>query len=155
MIDLVAEQIIKGIIVSNSKTGITCSMIGSKYNKTDLSSETKKLKEKIFSEKYSECVGEAWPLAKNEKKMNEYLQSIPGLNAFFNERGEMIWYIRGKTFNDQTRGQICRARPIKKSPSNRLRDKKPNNNVVHQTNYQHSNQMSDAGPQLAVPFYPR
>lgn len=142
MIDLVAEQIIKGIIVSNSKTGITCSMIGGKYNRTDLLSEIKLKEEKTFSEKYFECVGEAWPLAKNEKKMNEYLQSIPGLNALVNERGELIWYIRGKNFNDQTRGQICRARPIKKSPSNRLRDKNPNNNVVHQTNYQNCNQMS-------------
>lgn len=31
MIDVIAEQIIKGIIVANSKTGITCDDIGSKY----------------------------------------------------------------------------------------------------------------------------
>lgn len=110
---------------------------------------------KPFSEKYSECVGEAWPLARNERKMIEYLQSISCLNAFQSEQGELIWYIRGKTLNEQTRGQICRARQIKKSPSDRLRGKNLNNNVIHQTNYRNSNQMSGAQPQTAAPFCPR
>lgn len=35
MIDVIAEQIIKGIIVANSKTGITCYDVASKFNETD------------------------------------------------------------------------------------------------------------------------
>lgn len=109
----------------------------------------------IFPEKYSECAGEDWPLATCEKSMIQYLQSIPCLNAIVDDEGDLIWYIRGKTLNEQTRGQICRPRPIKKSPSDRSRAKDQNKNVVHQTNYRNSNQMSGMSPQSSFPFSPR
>lgn len=80
-----------------------------------------------FSGKYFECVGEALPLARNEKKMIEYLKSIHCLNAFYNERDELIWYIRGKNLKEKTRGEICRSRPMKKSPSNRFCGKNQTN----------------------------
>lgn len=87
-------------------------------------------------------------MARSERKMIQYLDSIPCVNALENEDGELIWYIRGKTFNEQTRGQIYRARPINKSP---LRAKSPNNNIAHQKN----NRMSGTRSQTGVPFSSR
>ncbi|XP_055324980.1 hybrid signal transduction histidine kinase E-like [Sitodiplosis mosellana] len=93
--DIITENLIKGIIVTHSRTGITLQQI---------------------SNIYYECVGERWSLLKGgEEHAIRYLDQIEGILSIVNEKHETVWYVRGKTFHGEKCGQIYRANSQTKS----------------------------------------
>lgn len=74
------------------------------------------LKFNFFLDVYYECVGENWPLlSRGEEHVIRYLEQIDGILSIVNEKNEPVWYVRGKTFNGEKRGQIYRPNNQPKS----------------------------------------